>query len=386
MFRYPLVAKEDIIIVRNVHGNPHNNTVAMNTATALKGRGDFDGDHNVLLPSEEFPAMIEYIRGLHTQGWESEEHLANKVRKSESDWEDLARVCVESSESGIGLTSFALSSAIARGRHDLAKKLEVVLQDAVDSLKYDLKPDMKVVMEALSQVTPPEWLLDRNSREAFRSRPTVIGHSMDSVHAMVKFVNGLWEEPEYRSARPSCYRDVFPLTDAGVDLVGPARGILKGYAEDIALALKEDDVDEAMSNVVSKYRAWADSLDPEDKEDWASVIWHVAHSSRNSTASLPFLIFSEEVISQLSSREVAHEFTVVGLKYGDFGEKQLQYLNGRKRKFELTEVMVDGIPRVGISVQGHLLGVVVVDDMNKRLPKEGKLHFQWNGSGAVKVW
>ena len=44
------VAKEDIIIVRNVHGNPHNNTVAMNTATALKGRGDFDGDHNVLLP------------------------------------------------------------------------------------------------------------------------------------------------------------------------------------------------------------------------------------------------------------------------------------------------------------------------------------------------
>ncbi len=384
MFRYPLVSVRDIIIVHNVHGNPHENTVAMNPATAEKCRGDFDGDHNVLLPAEEFPAMVKHIESLHTDGWENaEEHLAQKVR-SESDWDELPIVCAEQSESAIGLTSFALTSAIANGRGDLVAKLEVVLQDEVDALKYDLDPDVGVVHAALDELDPPGWLLDRNAKEAFRDREMQITSSRDSITAMVNYINGLWEPPEYRASRACCYKNVFNETKRSVLLAEDAKRTRREYAEDIGWALESKDSDEALSIVIKKWKMWGESL--EHKADWATALWRETHKTREGVASFTFLVFPDQVVERLGQFEEANEFTVVGLNGGEFGEEQLRYLNGSKRSFNLYETTLYGVPRIGVKVQNHRLGVVIVEDHVNRLPKKGRLRFQWNGNGVVKAW
>lgn len=134
-------------------------TYVLHSETAKKNGGDFDGDYVGLLEADRFPRFVEKRFNL------SEEfHQEKNKKKAKSPWWNLPQVAMKARGNHIGTITNLKTSCLAAGRPDLAKRLVTELQNALDSLKWDVEPNQEIIAEIRQQVTQAPWLRYKNAQ------------------------------------------------------------------------------------------------------------------------------------------------------------------------------------------------------------------------------
>jgi hypothetical protein len=186
--RYPIRMQEDLLPVRHLSddelvprltaalGRSHlsegavrhilrtqlrmNGTYIIHSETAAKNGGDFDYDTICTIPSDQFP---KFVQGRIAYG----EHFTNPEKtktKARSQWWNVHLVAMKARGNKIGSITDLKTSCVAAGRIDLAYKLVIQLQNALDSLKHKVSVDEAVIAEIRKEVDPAPWLRYKRER------------------------------------------------------------------------------------------------------------------------------------------------------------------------------------------------------------------------------
>ena len=135
-------------------------TYVLHSETAKKNGGDFDFDWICVVEEDRFPRFVKdrfSTRSRTQQG-------KNKANKARDPWFNLEHVAMKARGNHIGSITDLMTSCRAAGREDLAAQLAKELQNALDSLKWQVQPDLKLVAEIRQQVRQAPWLRYKNER------------------------------------------------------------------------------------------------------------------------------------------------------------------------------------------------------------------------------
>jgi hypothetical protein len=135
-------------------------TYVLHSETAKKNGGDFDFDWVCVIEEDRFPRFVKdrFSRGLGQQQGK------NKANKARDPWFNLEHVAMKARGNHIGSITDLMTSCRAAGHDDLAAQLAKELQNALDSLKWQVQPDLKLVAEIRRQVHQAFWLRYKNER------------------------------------------------------------------------------------------------------------------------------------------------------------------------------------------------------------------------------
>jgi hypothetical protein len=132
----------------------------LHSETAKKNGGDFDFDWVCVVEEDRFPRFVKdrFSRGLGQQQGK------NKANKAKDPWFNLEHVAMKARGNHIGSITDLMTSCRAVGQEELAAQLSQELQNALDSLKWQVQPDLKLVAEIRQQVRQAPWLRYKNER------------------------------------------------------------------------------------------------------------------------------------------------------------------------------------------------------------------------------
>jgi hypothetical protein len=135
-------------------------TYVLHSETAKKNGGDFDFDWVCVVEEDRFPRFVKdrFSRGLGQQQGK------NKANKAKDPWFNLEHVAMRARGNHIGSITDLMTSCRAVGQQELAAQLAKELQNALDSLKWQVQPDLKLVAEIRQQVRQAPWLRYKNER------------------------------------------------------------------------------------------------------------------------------------------------------------------------------------------------------------------------------
>jgi hypothetical protein len=135
-------------------------TYVLHSETAKKNGGDFDFDWVCVVEEDRFPRFVKdrFSRGLGQQQGK------NKANKARDPWFNLEHVAMKARGNHIGSITDLMTSCRAAGHEELAADLALELQKALDSLKWQVQPDLKLVAEIRQQVRQAPWLRYKNER------------------------------------------------------------------------------------------------------------------------------------------------------------------------------------------------------------------------------
>ena len=135
-------------------------TYVLHSETAKKNGGDFDFDWVCVVEEDRFPRFVKdrFSRGLGQQQGK------NKANKAKDPWFNLEHVAMKARGNHIGSITDLMTSCRAAGHEELAAQLALELQNALDSLKWQVQPDLKLVAEIRQQVRQAPWLRYKNER------------------------------------------------------------------------------------------------------------------------------------------------------------------------------------------------------------------------------
>jgi hypothetical protein len=135
-------------------------TYVLHSETAKKNGGDFDFDWVCVVEEDRFPRFVKdrFSRGLGQQQGK------NKANKARDPWFNLEHVAMKARGNHIGSITDLMTSCRAAGHEELAAQLSKELQNALDSLKWQVQPDLKLVAEIRQQVHQAPWLRYKNER------------------------------------------------------------------------------------------------------------------------------------------------------------------------------------------------------------------------------
>jgi len=135
-------------------------TYVLHSETAKKNGGDFDFDWICVVEEDRFPRFVKdrFSRGLGQQQGK------NKANKAKDPWFNLEHVAMKARGNHIGSITDLMTSCRAVGQEELAAQLAKELQNALDSLKWQVQPDLKLVAEIRQQVRQAPWLRYKNER------------------------------------------------------------------------------------------------------------------------------------------------------------------------------------------------------------------------------
>jgi hypothetical protein len=135
-------------------------TYVLHSETAKKNGGDFDFDWVCVIEEDRFPRFVKdrFSRGLGLQQGK------NKANKARDPWFNLEHVAMKARGNHIGSITDLITSCRAVGQEELAGQLAKELQNALDSLKWQVQPDLKLVAEIRQQVRQAPWLRYKNER------------------------------------------------------------------------------------------------------------------------------------------------------------------------------------------------------------------------------
>ena len=136
-------------------------TLVLHSQTATRNGGDFDGDWCGLMYQERFPQFVESRFNLKDEFKQTKTKLAKK-RSNPLNTEAVALAAVGN---WIGSITDLITSCIAAGREDRAYQLVGELQNALDSLKHQVKPNLELVNEIRKEVGHAPWLRLKNVRK-----------------------------------------------------------------------------------------------------------------------------------------------------------------------------------------------------------------------------
>ncbi len=132
---------------------------SLHSKTAAKNGGDFDFDTICAMPSDRFPKFVE-SRINHVP---QPPRLKNKQRLR-SAWWNLQVVAMKARGNKVGAITDLQTSCLAAGRADLAYELVDQLQNALDSLKFNITVDDDVISRIRKEVPSAPWLKFKNER------------------------------------------------------------------------------------------------------------------------------------------------------------------------------------------------------------------------------
>jgi hypothetical protein len=132
----------------------------LHSETAKKNGGDFDFDWVCVIEEDRFPRFVKdrFSRGLGQQQGK------NKANKARDPWFNLEHVAMKARGNHIGSITDLMTSCRAAGHEDFAAQLALELQNALDSLKWQVQPNLKLVAEIRQQVRQAPWLRYKNER------------------------------------------------------------------------------------------------------------------------------------------------------------------------------------------------------------------------------
>ena len=132
----------------------------LHSETAKKNGGDFDFDWICVVEEDRFSRFVKdrFSRGLGAQQGK------NKANKARDPWFNLEHVAMKARGNHIGSITDLMTSCRASGKEELAQQLAKELQNALDSLKWQVQPDLKLVSEIRQQVRQAPWLRHKNER------------------------------------------------------------------------------------------------------------------------------------------------------------------------------------------------------------------------------
>jgi hypothetical protein len=135
-------------------------TYVLHSETAKKNGGEFDFDWVCVVEEDRFPRFVKdrFSRGLGQQQGK------NKANKAKDPWFNLEHVAMKARGNHIGSITDLMTSCRAVGQEELAAQLAKELQNALDSLKWQVQPDLKLVAEIRQQVRQAPWLRYKNER------------------------------------------------------------------------------------------------------------------------------------------------------------------------------------------------------------------------------
>src|SRR5882724_11209331 len=118
-------------------------TYVLHSQTAKKNGGDYDFDWVCVVEEDRFPRFVKarFSRGVGQQQGK------NKLNKARDPWFNLEHVAMKARGNHIGSITDLMTSCRAAGRDELALQLAKELQNALDSLKWQVQPDLKLVAE-----------------------------------------------------------------------------------------------------------------------------------------------------------------------------------------------------------------------------------------------
>ena len=144
-------------------------TLTMHSQTAKKNGGDYDFDLVSCIDESRFPRFVEDRFSLRAEGTNQK----NKLQKRQSPWWNLPQVAMRAKGNSIGRITDLITSCLAEGRQDLADRLALELQAALDALKHGVEPDEETIRGIRKQVTPAQWLKLKRVRQ-IRDLPLTI--------------------------------------------------------------------------------------------------------------------------------------------------------------------------------------------------------------------
>jgi hypothetical protein len=246
----------------------------------------------------------------------------------------------------IGSITDLMTSCRAAGRDDLAQQLAVELQKALDSLKWQVRPDLKFVAEIRQQVRQAPWLRSKNERRISDLPLHVEVEKTDRVGYLYNHVRKQIEdlltnkapieafkalvvgEEETRQMLEDC-RFINRVYAAMVGKIAERRELLKKQLEKAkaereavrqspdkelrrqklfastqahgACRADEERGKYEMKAILALIRIWAQNK-TENRMAWLQALNRIVCAGERSTGSILFLAFPQELILKLAER------------------------------------------------------------------------------------
>jgi hypothetical protein len=317
-------------------------TYVLHSETAKKNGGDYDFDWICVVEEDRFPRFVKarFARGLGQQQGK------NKANKARDPWFNLEHVAMKARGNHIGSITDLMTSCRAAGRNDLAQQLAVELQKALDSLKWQVQPDLKLVAEVRQQIRQAPWLRFKNERRVTDlplhvevEKTDRVGHLYNHVRKQIEdlltnkapieaFKALVVGEKVTRQMLEDC-RFINRVYAAMVGKIAERRELLKKQLEKAKAeweAVRESPDKELrrqrlfassqahvvcradeergkyeMKAILALIRIWAQNK-TENRPAWLQALNRVVCAGERSTGSILFLAFPQELILKLAER------------------------------------------------------------------------------------
>jgi len=317
-------------------------TYVLHSETAKKNGGDYDFDWICVVEQDRFPRFVKnrFSRGLGQQQGK------NKAAKARDPWFNLEHVAMKARGNQIGSITDLMTSCRAAGQDQLAAQLAVELQNALDSLKWQVQPDLKLVADIRQQVSQAPWLRYKNERRISDlplhlevEKTDRVGHLYNHVRKQLEdllankapieaFKALVVGEQVTREMLRDC-RFIKRVYAAMVGKIAERREVLKQqlekaiaewekvrqntdkelrgrklFAKSQAYAACHADEERGkyeMKAILAFIRIWAQDK-TENRMGWLQALNRVISTGERSTGSILFLAFPQELILKLAER------------------------------------------------------------------------------------
>jgi hypothetical protein len=314
----------------------------LNSETAKKNGGDFDFDWVCVVEEDRFP---RFVKSRFSRGF-GEQQGKNKANKAKDPWFNLEHVAMKARGNQIGSITDLMTSCRAVGQEELAAQLAKELQNALDSLKWQVQPDLKLVAEIRQQVRQAPWLRYKNERRCSDlplhlevEKTDRVGHLYNHVRKQIedlliskapieafkalvvgeqvtremledcRFVNRVYAAMVGKiAARREQLKEQLEKTKAERDTVRQSsdkelrRQML--FAMNQAYGACRGDEERGryeMKAVLAFIRIWAQNK-AENRMGWLQALNRIVCTGQRSSGSILFLAFPQELIMKLAER------------------------------------------------------------------------------------
>jgi hypothetical protein len=317
-------------------------TYVLHSETAKKNGGDFDFDWVCVVEEDRFPRFVKdrFSRGLGQQQGK------NKANKAKDPWFNLEHVAMKARGNHIGSITDLMTSCRAVGQEELAAQLAKELQNALDSLKWQVQPDLKLVAEIRQQVRQAPWLRYKNERRCSDLPLHLEVEKTDRVGHLYNHVRKQIEDLLINKAPIEAFKALVVGEQVSREMLEDCRFVNRVYAamigkiterreqlkEQLEKAKAEWDAvrqssdkelrrqmlfamnqaygtcrgDEErgkyeMKAVLALIRIWAQNK-AENRMGWLQALNRIVCTGQRSSGSILFLAFPQEIILKLAER------------------------------------------------------------------------------------
>jgi hypothetical protein len=314
----------------------------LHSETAKKNGGDFDFDWVCVVEEDRFPRFVKdrVSRGLGQQKGK------NKAGKARDPWFNLEHVAMKARGNHIGSITDLMTSCRAAGHEELAAQLALELQKALDSLKWQVQPDLKLVAGIRQQLRQAPWLRYKNERRVSDLPLHVEVECTDRVGHLYNQVRKQIEDRLINKAPIEAFKALVAGEQVTREMIDDCRFVNRVYAAMVSKIAKNreqlkqqlekakgewDTVRQStdkelrrqklfalnqahgacraneewgrheMKAVLAFIRIWAQNK-AENRMGWLQALNRIVCTGQRSSGSILFLAFPQELILKLAER------------------------------------------------------------------------------------